>query len=84
MFLKGLTDADITSVCECCQNYLNGAANRRGVSKMKKYKTTLRKLADTSLPLKTKRRIIEQKGGGFIGPLLGILAPLLGSLFSRK
>jgi hypothetical protein len=44
-----------------------------------KYKAPMRKLADRRVKLAVKQRILSQKGG-FIAPLLSILAPVLGGL----
>ena len=70
---KGL----IQCVSECCHNVLKGNVplSSAHLKKLKPKRQLLRKLADKKVPLPTKRKIINQKGG-FL-PLLGLLGPLL-------
>lgn len=77
-----LSDGALNIICECCMNYINGYFGKKGVKKLVKYKAAIRKVADPKVSPTHKRRLIAQKGG-FIAPLLTVLAPLAGSLFSK-
>jgi hypothetical protein len=75
----------IYSLCECCKNILEGnvelTASQK--SRLSKYKTPIRKLADRRVTLAEKQHILNQQGG-FIGPLLTVLAPILGGLLGSR
>lgn len=72
----------IKGICECALNTLKGnvALNATQKVKLKKHKSVLRRLSDTkSKGWKNKKRLIVQKGDGFIGALL---APIIGTIIS--
>ena len=77
----------VRSICECALNILCGGAplNQRQRSRLRKHAKLLRKLADPKRNLPSKKKIISQRGGGF---LTALLAPLIGtvlaSLMSKK
>lgn len=73
--LKGLS--------ECCHNVLAGNVplKERHVKKLNKYKKQLRQMANRKVTIKTKGRLVTQSGG-FIGPLLSVLAPIISSIAS--
>jgi len=75
----------IYSLCECCKNVLNGNVNLTPAQKKRlaKYKSPMRQLADRRVNLASKQRILSQQGG-FIGPLLGVLGPILGGLLGSR
>lgn len=65
----------IKHICECALNVLNGVIllKKSEKTKLKKYKTILRKLAaktKRSNGWKHKKKIIVQKGGNFLAYLL--------------
>ena len=70
---------------ECCKNVLNGNVNLTPSQKKRlgKYKGSMRQLADRRVKLASKQRILSQQGG-FIGPLLGVLGPILGGLLGSR
>lgn len=70
------------TICECALNTVRGNVDLTKTEKrrLKKHKQLLRRLASDRGGLKSKRRIIIQHGSGFL-PML--IAPILGSLFSR-
>lgn len=70
-------------ISECCDNFLRGITNGKGKEELSDHKTVLRKLADKSVPVARKRRILKQKGGFFLAPLLGVLGPLLLNAVSK-
>lgn len=71
----------IRCICECALNTLRGtvALKHCQKSRLVKHKKILRRLASNRGSWKSKKRLIVQRGNGFL-PLL--LAPLLGSLIS--
>lgn len=82
---KALTNDVLKSLSECCYNVLHGnvPANGQQLKTLTKYKKQLRNMADRRVSLKKKRQLVTQSGG-FLGPLLGVIAPILSSLLFRK
>ena len=69
-------------ICECALNVLNGVVELKIVDKkkLKKYKKTLRNLANLSkrkTGWKNKKRMIVQEGGNFLVSLLGPVLDLI-------
>jgi len=50
---------------------------------IKKFKSPLRALADKRVPLATKKRLVNQRGG-FIVPLLSAILPTIASIIFRS
>jgi hypothetical protein len=75
----------VHGVSECCLNILNGAVKLTPAQKKKlvKFRKPIRKLADRRVPLTEKHRLITQTGG-FLGPVLSVLAPILGTLLGVR
>ena len=71
----------LNSISECVLNVLNGNIRLSDCAKrkLKKYKSSLRSLADRRLPRSAKTKIIVQRGG-FLLPLLSAVLPTLASL----
>lgn len=73
----------VKGICECALNTLKGNVplNAAQKVKLKKHKSVLRRLSDTQSikGWKNKKRLIVQKGNGFIGALL---APIIGTIIS--
>ena len=71
----------IRSICECVLNIScrNISIKRENKIKLRKYIKILRKLCKPEETLQNEKKIIFQQGG-FIGPVLSVLAPLLVSL----
>ena len=68
----------VKCVCECVWNVIHGrvpvsSAQKKGLAR---HRATLRRLADSTVPLTTKKSVLAQKGG-FLPLLLPLLAPLL-------
>ena len=81
--LKDADEAVIKSIAECCHNILKGnvvAANKK-IGKLNKYKKQIRRMANHKVSLKSIRRLVAQTGG-FVGPLLAVLAPVLSSILT--
>ncbi len=69
---------------ECCYNVLRGNVHikQRALKALQKYKKVIRKVGSKTLFIKAKKKTIIQNGG-FIGPLLGSVAPIIGSWIGR-
>src|SRR5215510_16539732 len=74
----------LKSVGECALNVLRGNVKLTKCSKRKlrKHRGVLRKIADKSVSIVNKRKIIVQRGG-FLLPLLSAVLPVLASLVFR-
>lgn len=72
----------VRCICECALNILKGNVPLKPSEKkrLSKHKTFLRKLAKIGKSLKTKKKIINQKGGSLL-PL--ILGPVVSALISK-
>ena len=72
-------------ISEVALNVLKGNVKIKKSSKrtLKKFKDTIRKVANKSVSDKKKKAILVQKGG-FIGPLLAAVLPVLASLLFNK
>jgi len=81
--LQKCPNSVIKAVCECALNVLKGNVpiSKRQKDKLSSYKRTLRRLGDKKVPLFKKRRILIQKGEGFLSLILPAAVSLLGSLF---
>ena len=68
-------------ICECALNLLYGgfSLSKNQKSSLRKHRNFLRQLADPSRNLDSKKKIIVQKGGGF---LTALLAPLIGTVLA--
>lgn len=83
--LKSANPELIKTLCEICINTLNGNAKISPNCKksLKSYKNPLRKLISPRVGLKTKKKILIQKGG-FLPALLGaVLSGVIGNLIER-
>jgi hypothetical protein len=76
--LKDTDDSVVTGVAECCYNLLHGnvTTTKKNMTRLGRYKKQLRKMANKKVAKKTKRQMLMQKGG-FLVPLLSVLAPIL-------
>lgn len=83
--LKKCSKNTIKSLCECVLNLLKGniPLTQYQKRKLKPHKRSLRKLADKSIPLYKKRRLlVNQKGGGFLSVLLPAAISVISSLIN--
>lgn len=80
--LRKCPNSLIKSVCECALNVLKGNVplTKRQKNKLSPYKRTLRKLGDKKVPLFKKRRLLVQKGEGFLSLLIPVAVSVLSSL----
>lgn len=81
-FLKTCPNSVIKGVCECALNLLKGniPINKRQKNKLIQHKRTLRRLGDKKVPLFKKRRLLIQKGEGFLSVLIPAAISVLSSL----
>lgn len=83
--LEKSPDGLVRAIAQCCEQALKGEVplNGQQYQHLKRHKQKVRKLARRGVSLKTKRKILTQKGG--FGPLIPLLAsvvgPLVGKLF---
>ena len=77
-------DNQIQSVCECAHNLLrrNVSLSPRQIAELRKHKTLVYKLADKSIPVAKKRRVLEQSGGGIAAILIPVISAIA-SLFAK-
>jgi hypothetical protein len=74
----------IDAICECCKNSLHGNINHSEKDKrrLRQYKRWIKLVMNKKVGIKTKKRILRQKGGFLpmvLGPLLGLGGKLLSS-----
>lgn len=79
--LREAEKALVYSICEICDNTLNGNVPLKDSEKQKlrKHKKILRQLASKGGSWK-KRKVQVQRGGAFVPVLLSLLAPIVGKL----
>jgi len=79
--LREADKALVFSICEICDNTLNGNVPLKDSEKkqLRKHKKIIRLLAERRGSWKKKKHQV-QKGGAFIPLLLSLLAPTLGKL----
>lgn len=75
IIIKNAPAEFIKTLCEICMNVLNGnlKISKKCKDKVKFYKKTLRDLASKKFKIKTKKKILVQKGGAFLPILIGAL-----------
>ena len=91
-FLKNCPDECIHALCEVCFNLLHQTIKLgkdkkyRLKQKLKPIRVDLRKLADSKLSVKSKRRILRkpQVGNGILGILATTILPALISALTSK
>ena len=72
-------------ICDCVYNLVKAnvpGLTQAKVNKLARHKTSLIKLSKT-VPIKEKRKILIQKGGGFLPFLLPLVAPLIAQAVSK-
>ena len=76
------TPSQIHSICECIINVLHGTVPlddhvRRSLTS---HQESLYALADSTIPYADKKKLLVQKGGGFLDQLLPVILPALSFL----
>ena len=83
--LKNCENDLIHIICDCVYNMVKGnvpGLTQEKVNKLAHHKTSLIKLTE-KVPIKEKRKILVQKGGGFLPFLLPLVAPLIAKAVSK-
>ena len=83
--LKNCENGFIHVICDCVYNVVKGnvpGLTQEEVNKLARHKTSLIKLTK-KVPIKAKRKILVQKGGGFLPFLLPLVAPLIAKAVSK-
>ena len=84
--LKNCENDLIHIICDCVYNVVKGNVPARltqeKVNELARHKTSLIKLSK-KVPIKEKRKILIQKGGGFLPFLLPLVAPLIAQAVSK-
>ena len=91
-FLNKLSDDEIHCICEACYNILGGniPINKNNKFKLKKklipIKNKIRKLGNSKISVKTKRRLLStpQVGHGILSAIASVVLPSLISLLSQN
>ena len=91
-FLKEFSDDEIHCICEACYNILDGKIlmNKYNKLKVKKklipIKNEIRKLGNSKISVKTKRRLLStpQVGHGILSAIASVVLPSLISLLSQN
>lgn len=69
----------VSCLCEICLNILGGNIPVN-VKKIKKFKHTLRKLANSSTKNSTKKNLMLNQSGGFLTKILPMVATVLSNI----
>ena len=83
--LKNCENDLIHIICDCVYHVVKGnvpGLTQEKVNKLAHHKSSLIKLTK-KLPIKEKRKILVQKGGGFLPFLLPLVAPLIAQAVSK-
>ena len=83
--LKNCENDLIHIICNCVYNVVKGSIpglTQEKVNKLAHHKTSLIKLTK-KVPIKEKRKILVQKGGGFLPFLLPLVAHLIAKAVSK-
>ena len=83
--LKNCENDFIHIICDCVYNVVKGnvlCLTQEKVNKLARHKTSLIKLTQ-KVPMKEKRKVLVQKGGGFLPFLLPLVAPLIAEAVSK-
>ena len=91
-FLREYPDEKIHDICEACFNVLKENIPIKGnkkyqlKKKLKPIKNEIRKLANSKISVKTKRKLlaVPQVGHGIFSAIATVVLPALISLLSRK
>jgi hypothetical protein len=78
----------IKTICECCENVLNGSVPlcEKDKKRLAPYKAKLRELRSRKKSLKAKKQALIQRGGflpALLGPLIGVIGGLLPDLIAK-
>ncbi|GFX70582.1 uncharacterized protein TNCV_875561 [Trichonephila clavipes] len=81
--LKSATNEQIKTLCEICQNVLEGNVSKVKVRQLCRYKKVIRQLAAPNIPIARKRKLLTNQREGFLPLVLPAVLSLVGG-FVRK
>ena len=90
--INSLDDKSIKFICECINNeislrYISTLDRKQKSTLLKKIlpnKRIIKRLCKKATQYRSHKKIIAQKGHGFIIPLLSAIIPLISSLLSKR
>jgi hypothetical protein len=79
--LSKANQKQIKSLCECILNVVNGniPITSHHVKNLKPYQNTIYKVVSKRVPIKSKKKLLVQKGSGFVP----VIATIVGSLLAK-
>ena len=79
LLLATASPEQVHAICEVCSNLSKGLVPITTVQKerLRKHADDIRELADPSVPFKTKKQTLAQRGDGFVSD---IMSPLMSAL----
>lgn len=79
--LRDLKSSELKAVCEFCKNLLHGniPIDEKSKNKLKRYRVSIKNLADKRLAARKKRVVLNQQGG-FLPLLASVGLPLITDL----
>ena len=79
LLLTTASPEQVHALCEVCLNLLRGTIPVSQVQKgrLREHVDDIRELASSSVPFKTKKHILAQRGGGFVSD---VMSPLMSAL----
>ena len=86
--LKNASNELVLCIAEIVSNVLKGnvKVNAKQHAQLRKYKRVLRTLINKRISVKSKKRLLSQKGGflsALLGPAIGVIGSLLGNILQR-
>ncbi|GFX47326.1 uncharacterized protein TNCV_4992321 [Trichonephila clavipes] len=81
--LKSATNEQIKTLCEICQNVLEGNVSKAKFRQLCRYKKVIRQLADRNIPIARKRKLLTNQTGGFLPLVLPAALSLVGGLVGK-
>ena len=80
--IKSASSSNIRALCEICLNILRGhlLVDTIAKNKLKKHRPVIEKLAKRSGSLKSKKLVLVNQRGGFVGVLANLALPIVASL----
>ena len=79
LLLTTATPRQVHAICEVCANLSKGTIpiSHEQKERLRGHVEDMRDLADPSVSFKTKKQLLAQQGGGFVGD---VLSPLMSAL----
>ena len=83
--IRTASEEQLRSVCECALNILRQQVHLspKQIAELRKHRSLVYKLADRSIPIPRKRKLLEQSGGVLPALLVPVLSSVLGAVASK-